>query len=71
MSTSNPGEHVSCSSFQPLRTFCRDGFPQTAACWGGEGVAPICCSEVRCARMFPATGAPSPEWVAKCRSQQP
>lgn len=62
-----------CSAYAQSVEFCRNGFPQRDyVCWGGGGDlpgVPFCMSEARCARMFPDTGAPSPEWVAKCRQE--
>lgn len=42
------------------RAECKNGFPVTAPCHGlGTGVvAPVCCDERLCGRLYPVTGAP-------------
>lgn len=52
-----------CISLMPKRgvhAACRDGFPQTAACWGLPGT-PACCNEALCARLFAGFSGKPPE----------
>lgn len=43
------------SAIDGTRGPCRDGFPQTAVCFGIHGV-PICCNEDICAWIFQHSG---------------
>lgn len=42
-----------CQSYLPLDNWCRDGFPQRAACIGIDAGLPFCMNDELCARLFP------------------
>lgn len=54
-----------CSSAVPERGVygpCKDGFPQTGACWGLSGT-PVCCNEELCGRLYEQFGGSPPAHV--------